>query len=102
MTPEGELKAEVNEYLRDSGRFFLRMQSGRVKVKRGVMHLCPEGTADYLVCCPDPRWIELKAPGAKTKKERAEKQQEFADRVIALGHKHLTAETLDEVIDFVK
>lgn len=102
MTPEGILKAQVNDFLKRSGLFFLRLNSGKVKVKNGWMYLCPEGTADYVVYCPDVRWLELKAPGGKTKKERAQKQQEFADMVLSMGHKHIKATSLDEVIDFVK
>jgi hypothetical protein len=102
VTPEGRLKAEVSDFLKASGLFYRRMQSGIVRVKGGFLHLCPEGTADFLVCCPDPRWIELKAPGQKTKKEREQKQQEFAEMVLSMGHKHIKASTLDEVIAFVK
>jgi hypothetical protein len=102
MTPEGAVKAEVQDFLKRSGRFFLRLNSGRVKVKRGFIHLCPEGTADFLVCCPDPRWIELKAEGQRTKKERAEKQQEFAEMVQAMGHRHLQATNVEQVMEFLK
>jgi len=85
-----------------TGKVWLRLNSGKVKVKRGYIHMAPEGTQDFIVFCPDPRWIEIKAPGQRTKKERAEKQQQAAERVIALGHRHLRATTLDEVIEFVQ
>lgn len=102
MTPEGALKSEVNEFLKLSGRFFLRLNSGIIKAGARFIHLCPEGTPDYIIFCPDPRWIELKAAGCTTKKDRARKQQEFADKVEAMGHRHLKATTLDEVMEFVK
>lgn len=35
MTPEGEVKTAVLDYLKKSGRFFMRMQSGQVKVMGG-------------------------------------------------------------------
>jgi len=101
MSTEGQLKSQVNEFLKISGRFFLRLNSGMVKSGARFIYLCPEGTADYLVCCPDPRWIELKAPKGTTKRDRAEKQQAFAVMVQSLGHKHLKATSLDEVIEFV-
>lgn len=101
MTPEGKLKLEVTKFLASSGLIYLRLNSGIVKVRGGFMHLCPEGTADFIVCCPDPRWIELKAPGQKTLKTRAEKQQAFADKVMGLGHRHIQATSLDQVIEFV-
>ncbi len=101
MTPEGKLKVEVNDFLKKTGKVFLRLNSGMVKVRGGFMQLCPEGTADYLVLCPDLRFIELKAPGAATKKKRAELQAAFAERVIALGHKHIQATSLEQVIEFV-
>lgn len=101
MTPEGILKQEVTKYLAKSGLHYLRLNSGIVKVRGGFMHLCPEGTADFLICCPDPRWVELKAPGQTTKKVRAQKQAEFAGKVQALGHRHIQATSLEQVIEFV-
>jgi hypothetical protein len=102
-TPEAKVKSEVLEFLKRSSLIWFRMQSGKVAVKRGFLHLAPLGTADFLIFKgSEPFWIELKAPGQKTQKERAQRQREFAEKVLALGHKHLTAETLDEVIEFVK
>jgi hypothetical protein len=103
LTPEGKVKAEVIEFLKNSGLLWFRMQSGKVAVKRGFLHLAPIGTADMLVFKgTEAIWIELKAPGQRTKKEREEKQQEFADMVLGMGHKHIKATSLDEVIEFVK
>lgn len=103
MTPEGKLKSAVNDYLKKiAGRaLVLRLNSGRVKVRGGFMHLCPEGTADYLVCDPQPHWIELKAPGQTTLKARAEKQAEFAAKVQALGHRHAVCKSVEDVAQFL-
>jgi hypothetical protein len=103
MTPEGALKAQVLDFLKVAYPLHFRMQSGKVAVKRGFLHLAPEGTADVLVFKgTQPCWIELKAPKGKTHKERAEKQQAFRERVLREGHRHIQAQTLDEVIEFLR
>jgi hypothetical protein len=100
VTPEGEFKAEVNDFLKVSGREWLRLNSGIIKSGRRFIHLCPAGTADIVVFCPDVRWIELKR--GKTNREQKEAQDAFRERMEAIGHRYLRATTLDEVIDFVK
>jgi hypothetical protein len=101
-TPEGIIKGEIRDYLEMTGEHFLRLQSGIVKVRGGFMHLCPTGTPDFLVIRAVPHWIEIKAEGCKTQKERAEKQAAFADKVVKLGHRHIKATTLTEVIEFLE
>jgi hypothetical protein len=86
-------------YLTAAGIFFRRMQSGKVRVKRGFMQLGPEGTADFLICPAqrEPVWIELKAPKGTTKKSRKEAQALFAEGVRSLGHTYAICESLDDV-----
>jgi len=100
---EEELKQQVDAYLKlRKGRdLVMRLNSGKVKIGSRYIQMHEEGTADYVVFCPTPHWIELKGEGQRTKKERAEKQQEFAEKVTALGHKHLTATSLEQVIKFL-
>lgn len=102
-TPEGDLKAAVVTVLNQLGYLWFRMQSGRVRVKRGWLHLHKEGTGDILVF-PLGRvcWVELKAKGQKTLKERVEAQAEFGNKVRAIGHEYQICETTDEVIDYLK
>lgn len=100
--PEDQLKAEVIAYLNKTGTFFLRLNSGKVAVKRGWMHLCPEGTSDFLICTPEPRWVELKAPGQTTKASRKLAQAAFASRVEGLGHRHAFVTSVGELIDFLE
>lgn len=102
MTPEAELKAAVLEHLKRTGEDVIRLNPGKWPMKRGYMHGAPEGTADLLINRSIPHWIELKAAGNKTKKERAVKQAEFRAKVLALGHRHLTATTVDEVVEFLR
>lgn len=103
MTLEADFKREVKDYFRRTGVIWFPMNSGKVAVKRGFIHLCEEGTADLLVFQGAmPYWIELKGTGQKTKKERAEKQESFDIRVTALGHRHAKCQTLDEVIEFLR
>lgn len=99
MTPEGEVKREIDEYYKQTlvwPEFHLRLQAGKLAVRRGYMHLCPEGTADFLVCKTSGTiWVEVKKPGKDTtSKARAEKQAKFRERVLALGHRHIIARSV--------
>lgn len=95
MTPEGAIKAAVMDYLKKSGRFYMRMQSGKVKVMGGWMYLCPAGTADVLTFAPDGRcmWIELK----QLKGEQRKAQVEFQEKVTAIGHSYVVARSVEDV-----
>lgn len=99
MTPEGALKKDVVDYLNGTKLFWRRTQSGIVKVKGGFLHLMPNGTADFMVCPANrlPIWIELKAVGQKTSKERIKDQAAFADEVRGLGHIYGICMSVDDV-----
>lgn len=102
-TPEGDLKAAVVTALNQLGHLWFRMQSGRVRVKRGWLHLHKEGTGDMLVFPPGRVcWLELKAEGQKTAKERVEAQAAFGATVTALGHEYRICETVEEVRYYLK
>lgn len=79
----------------------IRVHSGVVRVKRGYMHLAPEGTADYLGIGPGGRALacELKVPGGKQSPE----QITFADLWRRKGGiycvVHSAAEFFDAVMD---
>lgn len=100
MTPEGRVKAEVLDYLKKTGRFYMRMQSGKVKVMGGWMYLCPAGTADVLTFDSSGRcvWIELK----QLKGEQREKQVEFQQKVVGIGHTYIVARSVEDVINGFK
>jgi hypothetical protein len=100
MTPESTLKAAVQDFLKQTGKPHLRLNSGIIKSGRRFIHLCPSGTADIVVFCPDTRWVELKA--GKTNREQREAQEGFRERMEAIGHRYLRATSLDEVIEFLK
>ena len=61
---ETELSKAVADQLDKLGVFHLRLQSGKVKVKRGWMYLCPIGTPDRMILL-DGRavFIEVKRAG---------------------------------------
>ena len=102
MTPEGELKTNViallNGLLREP-EFFLRMNSGKLRVRGGWMQMCPEGTADFVAYLKNQRtvWLELKA--GTTKKDRIEKQKEFRDKVLSLGHEYAECWSVADVLN---
>jgi hypothetical protein len=56
--PETSLQARIVEALELAGFLVIRVHSGTVKVKRGWMHLGPEGFPDLLVV--GQRFLEVK------------------------------------------
>jgi hypothetical protein len=99
-----ELTGPLLRMIQQTGTIAFRMQSGRVKVAGGWMHLCPEGTADIL-CFPrglPVTWIETKAPDGKTAKARQESQADFRYRVEQIGHRYLRVMSIDEGLAALK
>lgn len=99
---EGSLQSEVDAYLKKTlvpPSFHLRLNSGQARVRGGVIHLCPEGTADFVVFIYSfVIWLELKKLGKDTTaKSRKEKQAEFAEKVKALGHFYYIVRSMDEL-----
>lgn len=103
MSLEADLKKEVIAFLNKAGVWYFRMNSGKIKVKRGFIQLHETGTADFLLL-PQGRvlWCELKGKGQATAKSRVEAQQAFRDKVIAAGHEHAVCTSVDEVIAALK
>jgi hypothetical protein len=100
---ESELKKSITDFLTQSGEFFLRINTGIIRKGSRFIHLAPEGFADLVVFRTPLHWIEIKKPGKDlTKKSRAEKQAEFREKVLSLGHKHITAKSLEDVQEFLK
>lgn len=95
---EADVKLAVQQWLERAGYFWLRIQSGKVRVKRGYMQLCPEGTADLVVFHDGKTcWIEMKADKGKQKPS----QMIFEAKAKAAGHSYIIARSLDEVRDFL-
>lgn len=68
---ETTLSKQIADQLDQLGIWHLRLNSGRVKVRGGWMHLCPEGTPDR-VCLLEGRavFIEVKVPGEQPTPEQ--------------------------------
>ena len=49
---EADIQRQITDALRKLGAFVFRIQSGKVKVKRGWMQLAPEGSPDLGVIVP--------------------------------------------------
>lgn len=101
MTPETKLKGEVQDFLTVYGMFWMRLQSGMVKVRGAWMHLCPTGTAD-LVVYPNKGfgvgWIEMKT----LKGTQRASQVEFQAKAKAAGHPYLIARSVSDVEKWLK
>lgn len=101
MTPETKLKGEVQDFLTVYGMFWMRLQSGKVKVRNGWMQLCPTGTADLVVFPKNGfgvGWIELK----QLKGTQQQSQVDFQAKAEAAGHPYLVARSVDEVEQWLK
>ncbi len=100
MSETSAVTGPIIAALKDAGYFVLRLNSGRVRQGKYWIQLCPEGTADILLCPRDRPcyWIETKVKGGWTKPERRQKQDEFRRSVEGLGHVYVRAESLDDVL----
>lgn len=52
MSAERDIKREILDALHAAGIIAFRVQSGKVKVRGGWMHLAPEGTPDIVAIVP--------------------------------------------------
>lgn len=99
---ETQLKADIQKALDQLGIPRFRMQAGGY---RGRTRGLPKGTPDILAA-PQPShlawpvflWIEVKKPKEKPTPE----QLEFRDRMEAKGHCWLLAQSLDDVLNWLK
>jgi hypothetical protein len=84
---ETELQRAIVLALEALGVTVIRTQAGRVPVRRGWLHLAPEGWPDLTGYLPDGRFLglEIKVPKGKTDKDRAEKQAAWRARAGAAG-----------------
>lgn len=99
MTPETKVKGEVQDLLTSLGIFYMRLQSGMVKVRGAWMHLCPTGTADLILFFGERvAWIEMKQLKGKLRAS----QVEFQAKVEAAGHPYLVARSVDDVSAWLK
>lgn len=63
MSSETALSASIRESLARLGVWCIRVQSGKVRVRRGMMHLAEPGTPDLLLVGPRElagSWLEVK------------------------------------------
>lgn len=101
MTPENAVKAEIRDFLRGIKMFHMRLQSGAVRVRGGMMHLCPIGTGDFVVYPENGfhvGWIEVK----QLKGVQRKSQVEFQEKAAAAGHPYLVARSVDDVSAWLK
>jgi len=88
LRPELEVRAIPNGGIRHKG------VAQRLK-DEGVRR----GTPDIFICLPEGRiaWLEMKAKAGTLSPE----QKAFRDKVLALGHHHAVAKTIDEALAFL-
>ena len=99
MSETREVTNPLVKMLNQAGIFAMRLNSGKVKVKGGWMHLCPSGTAD-IIAFPKHKpitWVETKLEKGKQRPE----QKTFQEVVESLGHRYVLARSINEGFDGV-
>lgn len=105
MSETRTITTPILQALKKMGILCFRMNSGKLRVRGGFVHMAKRGTADIL-CFPyitstrrsNVLWIETKDPQGATAKEQREAQAAFKEEVEALGHTYLKAHSLDDVL----
>ena len=103
MTPEGKVKSEITDALKQLGYTPYRIQCGRWRVRGGWMHGAEPGTPDLQVpvmiqgMSKAILWCETKAPDGKL----SDRQKNFRD-ALRPGEFHVTAQSLDPVLEFLQ
>ena len=101
MTPEGQVLAQILDYLKARGVFAFRQNTGAGKLTDGARHTSRfvrfgfPGCADILGCLDDGRFlaIECKAPTGRITQEQAA----FLDDIRRRGGKAFVARSAEDV-----
>jgi hypothetical protein len=91
MTPEGNVLAQIKEYLSARGIFYFRCNTGR----RGGVSFGIKGAPDIIGCLPSGRFlaIEVKGPDGKA----SDAQLAFIGDVLKNGGLAFVARSVDDV-----
>lgn len=96
--PETVLSRAIQDALLAIGCIVVRVQSGCVRVKRGVMHLAPKGTPDMYVAHRGAHgWLEVKCEKGKRTPEQIAWAQKAAQQGVPVVEVRSVAEALDAV-----
>lgn len=100
---EGKVYRDCKSLLSCKGIPHFRMQSGRVKVRGGWLHLCPEGTPDLLAfpnisSAPVPLWVETKVRGGNP----TVAQLNFRDAMRRRGHLWVLVDDSGQLAEFLQ
>ena len=94
---EADIQRGIIEALGAIGAFALRVQAGKVQVRRGWMQLAPQGTPDIYVLVPPHGlsvWLEIKS----AKGEERESQIAWATQARKRGAVVETVRTVEEAL----
>lgn len=99
MSETSDIVSPILDALKQAGIFAMRMNSGKMRVRGGYVHLCPVGTPDIVIypCGRVPVWIECKVLSKKLRQS----QIEMRVKLKALGHRVVVAFSLDDIIPLI-
>ncbi len=89
---ETKLSKEIRDALTDAGIWAMRINSGKVPVRGGFMHLAPTGTPDVLVIHPYG-WLEVKGDSPTS-----EEQVKFRERAAKSGVRHAEVRSVEDAL----
>jgi hypothetical protein len=93
VKPETKLSRAIREQLTKCGFMVERIQSGKVKVRRGWMYLASKGTPDlHLVGLG---WLEVKRPGEEPDDEQLRWHAQARGRGARVAVVHSVAEAVE-------
>ena len=95
---EADIQRGIIEALAAIGAFALRVQAGKVQVRRGWMQLAPQGTPDIYVLVPPhglSLWLEVKT----AKGEERECQLAWATKARARGATVVTVRSPQDAVE---
>jgi len=96
---ESDIQKQIMETLEQCGIFYIRLNSGEVRVHGGYLRLCPPGTGDIIVFPPmsTPVWLEIK----ELKGEQRKTQIAFQAKTADYGHDYYIVRSLDDIKPFI-
>ena len=105
MKTETPIQRDIIKTINASGLATVwRCPSGEVRVRRGYLHMAPKGTPDIVGYTRDGKFvgIEVKVPGNRTDKARAESQLAARVAIIAAGGIAAEVQSPQEAIDVLR
>lgn len=102
MSEQSEVTGPILTALKQLGMAVWRNQSGRVRVRGGVMRLADAGTPDIVGFLDDGRFLGIECKNLDGKHPHTKEQWAFGMRLVAAGGVYILARNIDDVLHGLK